>query len=64
MIQNLLGEKEAIAKLVRLPDVSWDQDFGGDEERRKWHERKMRSKVERAARHLELTGLSGWVHHL
>lgn len=63
MLQNLLGEEEAKAKLMRLPDVSWDQTFD-DEERQKWHEKKMQSKLERAARHLELTGLSGWVEHL
>ena len=64
MLQNLLGEEEAKAKLMQLPDVSWEQTFDDDEERRKWHEQKMQSKVERAARHLELIGLSGCVYHL
>ena len=63
MIQNLLGEEEAKAKLMQLPDVSWDEQFD-DDERREWHEKKMQSKIERPARHLELTGLSGWVQHL
>jgi hypothetical protein len=63
LLQKLLGEDEAKAKLIRLPDVSWDQQFD-DEDRQKWHDKKMQSKVERAARHLELTGLSGWVQHL
>ena len=63
LLQKLLGEDEAKAKLMQLPDISWDQQFD-DEERQNWHEKKMQSKVERAARHLELTGLSGWVQHL
>jgi hypothetical protein len=63
LLQRLLGYEHAVAKVIRLPDVSWDQQFD-DEERREWHERKMASKEERPARHLELTGLCGWVHHL
>lgn len=62
LLQKVLGEEKALAKLVPLPDVEWEQEWE-DEERRKWHEKKMKSKVERPARHLELTGLSGWVHY-
>jgi hypothetical protein len=62
LLQRVLGHEHAVAKVIRLPDVSWDQKFD-DEERRNWHERKMASKVERPARHLELTGLWGCVHH-
>lgn len=62
LIQQILGYEHAVAKLIQLPDVSWDQQFD-DEARRKWHEAKMMSKLERAARHLQLTGLEGWVYH-
>lgn len=53
------------AKLVRIPGLSWSTGFE-DEERRKWHERKMRSKVERPAKQLSLLpGLPrGTVRHL
>ena len=56
VLQKILGADQAKAKLVKLADVEWDQTFE-DEERRKWHEQKMNSKVERAARQLELLGL-------
>ncbi|CAB9499783.1 expressed unknown protein [Seminavis robusta] len=68
LLQRLLGHDHAKAKLVQLPgDVDWNQDFGQDEERRKWHEDKMKSKLERPARQLQLfgsTSLSGTVYHL
>lgn len=62
LLQKLLGPHQAKAKLVALDGVTWQQDFD-DEERKAWHEEKMKSKLERAARQLELTGLSGIVHH-
>jgi hypothetical protein len=63
ILQRILGENHAKAKLVPLADVRWETDFA-DEERRAWHERKMNSKTKRASRHLELLSLSGIVHHL
>lgn len=54
--QNLFPGAKAI--LVRLPGVEWQVTFD-DEERRKWHERKMNSKLERAQTQLELLGLVG-----
>lgn len=58
VLQRVLPEGTAVAKLVGLPGASWDVDWT-DDERRAWHERKMKSKVERAGRHLELLGLEG-----
>lgn len=63
LLQKLLGADNAQAKLVRLSGVAWDQSFL-DPERAKWHEQKLESKRQRAARQLELTGLSGTVQHL
>ena len=60
--QKLGGAETSRAKLVRLPDVSWEETFE-DEERRKWHEEKMKSKVERPAHQLDLLGISGVVEH-
>lgn len=62
LLQKLLGPSHAVSKLVKLPGVNWEQSFA-DEERRKWHEFKMQSKLSRGARQLELTGLSGTVLH-
>jgi hypothetical protein len=64
LLQRLLGPENAKAKLVQLTSssVDWNQEFD-DPERKKWHEQKMNSKRTRAARQLELTGLSGVVHH-
>ena len=66
LLQNTLGVDKAKAKLVPLPDVKWEQDFGGDEERRKWHANKMKSKKERPAKHMELLNLpiTAYVDHL
>ena len=50
---------QARAKLVRLEDVDWQDSFEHDMERRQWHERKMNSKLERAATQLQLLGLEG-----
>ena len=53
-IQCILPQNTAQAKLVSiLPDknelnegtVQWGQDFGDDERRKEWHERKMTSKL-------------------
>jgi len=56
---------KARAKLVRLSDVQWHENFD-DEERRQWHERKMNSKRERAEAQLKLLGLTdvGVVEHV
>jgi len=62
--QNICVPPEtAKAKLVRVSGVNWDQDFD-DEERKKWHELKMKSKVTRAALHKEaMGGMNGTVTH-
>jgi len=46
-------------KLVMLkPDmIDWDEDFDDSKGRREWHERKMRVKLSRAKRQLELLNL-------
>ncbi|KAL9187101.1 hypothetical protein ACHAXT_010821 [Thalassiosira profunda] len=62
-LQRILSPERARAKLVAVPGTAWEQDFEGDEKRREWHERKMRSKVTRAKRQLELMGLEGTVVH-
>ncbi|KAL3800895.1 hypothetical protein ACHAW5_002046 [Stephanodiscus triporus] len=61
VIQRVLSHRRARAKLVMLrPDmIDWDEDFDDDEGRREWHERKMRSKLSRARRQLELLNLVG-----
>jgi hypothetical protein len=63
LLQKLLGANQAKSKLVQLTSqVDWNQHFD-DPARQKWHEQKMTSKLSRANRQLELTGLSGVVHH-
>jgi hypothetical protein len=63
LLQKLLGADQAKSKLVQLTsEVDWNQEFD-DPARQKWHEQKMASKLSRANRQLELTGLSGVVHH-
>ena len=62
LLQSVLTENRAKAKLVQLPDIKWEVSFQ-DEERRKWHDAKMKSKVTRPDKHLELMGLSGRVEH-
>jgi hypothetical protein len=56
---------QARAKLVKLQDVEWQVTFDGDDERQKWHEHKMKSKLERAHAQLELLQLvdKGRVEH-
>lgn len=56
--QKLFSSSQSRAKLVHLSDVSWEETFD-DVERRKWHEQKMKSKVERPALQLKLMQLSG-----
>jgi len=62
-LQRILRPENAQAKLISIPGTSWGQDFGNDEKRREWHERKMMSKYIRAKRQLDLMGLSGTVIH-
>jgi hypothetical protein len=62
MLQALLGKEMAVAKLVRLPGVDWDQSFC-DPERQKWHVAKMESKRIRSQVQLDLLGLKGSVIH-
>lgn len=60
MLQKLFPESEA--RLVKVDGISWEATFQ-DEERQKWHDEKMKSKVERPKNQLELLGLSGTVIH-
>ncbi|KAG7351300.1 hypothetical protein IV203_010660 [Nitzschia inconspicua] len=53
----------SVAKLVQVSDISWQDSFQDDEERRKWHEEKMKSKEERPAQQLDRLNLSGMVLH-
>jgi hypothetical protein len=64
LLQKMLGAESAKAKLLPLQDVQWRRDFDEDDERRRYHEQKMQSKVERPAKHLKLLGLEGYVEHL
>ena len=61
--QKLFTKDRALAKLVKLDEISWQQQFDHDNERQKWHEQKMKSKLERAATQLDVTELSGIVIH-
>jgi hypothetical protein len=47
ILQTLLGSNRAKCKLVKVPDISWNETFD-DPERQAWHEQKMASKAERA----------------
>ncbi len=49
------GEGNSKAKLVKVAGVAWEQTFD-DNERRKWHENKMKSKKSRAEVHRTLLG--------
>ena len=60
LLQKLFPD--AKARLVKLNEISWEQNFD-DEERKKWHEFKMQSKVERPASQLQKLNLSGTVCH-
>ncbi|CAJ1946266.1 unnamed protein product [Cylindrotheca closterium] len=46
-----------MAKLVKLDEIQWEQEFE-DEERRKWHEYKMKSKLDRAQAQMEQLNLA------
>lgn len=63
-LQRILGDLQAVAKLVQLDQVDWQDTFDSDPARRAWHEEKMKSKLDRAARQLDLLQLSGIVEHL
>ena len=63
ILQRTLPRGTAVAKLENAPGVKWEVDWD-DEERRRWHESKMKSKVERAAVHLKTLGLEGTVLHV
>ena len=64
LLQKLIGPEQARSKLVQVPGIDWQvQQFENDPARQKWHEQKMQSKVDRAARQLELLGLQGTVEH-
>lgn len=56
--------KRTRAKLVKIPGLEWETNFV-DEERRKWQEAKMQTKVTRAETQLSALGLDrGSVVHL
>ncbi len=60
MLQKLFPKSEA--RLVKIDGISWEATFQ-DGERQKWHDEKMKSKVERPKNQLERLGLSGTVIH-
>jgi hypothetical protein len=60
LLQKLFPKAEA--RLVKVDGIEWEATFQ-DEERQKWHDEKMESKVERPKNQLELLGLSGSVIH-
>lgn len=60
MLQKLFPKSEA--RLVKIDGIEWEDKFQ-DEERQKWHDEKMKSKVERPKNQLEILGLSGSVIH-
>jgi len=62
LLQKLLGQEEAVAKLVPVPGITWDAEFA-DPERQLWHQTKMESKLSRAARQMKIAKLEGVVHH-
>lgn len=50
---------------LRIPSLHWDADFSGDHERQAAHDRKMRSKIERAQQQLQHLQLkAGTVQHI
>lgn len=62
--QKMSEENKSKAKLVKVPGIEWEQSFT-DEERKKWHEAKMKSKLSRAEMHREvLGGGQGTVIHI
>jgi hypothetical protein len=63
LLQKLLGASNAVAKLIAVPDVTWDESFD-DPKRQEWHDQKMASKLSRADQQMKLLGLDGQVEHL
>jgi hypothetical protein len=59
--QQLFNESKMKAKLVKVPGVEWEQSFT-DEERKKWHEAKMNSKLSRAEMHRQVLSDDDDVH--
>ena len=55
-LRTAVGRNDAQAKLLRIPGVGWDTEWA-DEGRRASHAKKMASKQERAAQHLEMLQL-------
>jgi hypothetical protein len=53
--QKVLGIEKTKAKLVKVQGIEWEQSFD-DEERKKWHEAKMKSKLSRAEMHRDALG--------
>uniref|UniRef100_H3HAL9 CG-1 domain-containing protein n=1 Tax=Phytophthora ramorum TaxID=164328 RepID=H3HAL9_PHYRM len=53
------------AKLVRVPSIAWQVDGLEDPKRLEWHQKKMASKLQRAAAQIAHFGVApGRVHHL
>ena len=61
LLQKLFPKSEA--RLVKVDDIEWDKTFDLDDERKKWHDEKMKSKIIRPKRQLDLLQLSGTVVH-
>lgn len=63
--QSIANDDKCKAKLVKVPGIEWEQTFD-DEERRKWHEAKMQSKLSRAEMHRVALGceFQGTVVHI
>jgi hypothetical protein len=62
LLQKLFPRSEA--RLVKVDDIEWNEEsLQEDEERYKWHQEKMNSKLQRAGRQLQLLKLSGTVVH-
>ncbi|GMF09447.1 unnamed protein product [Phytophthora lilii] len=67
MYQHLYANSTSptIAKLVRVPSLVWQVDGLDDPERRAWHQKKMASKLQRAAAQIAHFGVEpGHVYHL
>ena len=60
LLQKLFPDSEA--RLVKVDGIEWEETFE-DEERQKWHDAKMKSKIERPKNQLDRLGLSGTVIH-
>lgn len=60
LLQKLFPESEA--RLVKVDGIEWEETFQ-DAERKKWHDEKMKSKIERPKNQLDKLNLSGVVIH-